>query len=322
MTKDELDQQLRAAGKYLDRRSIAYVAIHREATRDRRNTIRFAVVGVVVVVVLAAVFGLAVVRNEVTRTETALDVTHSGPAGDRPTANESSSSIPVITESAYSAPDHSRLQFTQDLVLFCEGLETVDNGGFDSFVMDIWIDPNAGYARLGVDYPDGSTYDIILQGHPGDWSQAWGSGTDLGRNAGCRQTLEDGGYEQSIAGWAFLDSSPLFFEGYLRPVTFADGGIIVDEWRGLATLNDSNVYITEEVAPSGARHDVEYILDQSGNRLAHEERFGLTQALFEERGTIEVVEAGPATLPIDIFDTSTFVPLWGGGATTTTEATG
>lgn len=243
-------------------------------------------------------------------------------AADRPPADGLSPSGPVIIESEHSAPDYSRLRFTQDLVLFCEGLETVDNGGFDSFVMDIWIDPNAAYARLGVDYPNGSAYDLILQGHPGNWSRAWGSGTDLGREAGCLETLEDGGSEQSIAGWAFFDSSPLFFEGYLGPVTFTDGGIIVDNWRGLATLNNSNVYVIQEVAPSGARHNVEYTLDQSGVRLAHEDRYGLVQDLFQERGTIEVLESGPATLPVDIFDTSTFVPLWGSGVTTTLVTTG
>lgn len=242
------------------------------------------------------------------------------PSTDRPLADGPAPTIPAgaVIESEYSAPDHSRLRFTQDLTLFCDGLETVDNGGFDSFVMDIWIDPDAGYARLGVDYPNGSTYDLILQGQPGNWSRAWGSGTDLGRNAGCRETFEDGSSEQSIAGWAFSDSSPLFFKGYLRPVTITDDGIIVmDEWRGLATLNDSNAYVFEYSAPSGARHTVEYTLDQSGVRLAHEERYGLVQALFEARGTIEVLQSGPSALPADIFDTSTFVPLWGDGVTTT-----
>ena len=93
----------------------------------------------------------------------------------------------------------------------------------------------------------------------------------------------------------------------------------MDWWRGLATLNDSNAYVIEDVAPSGAQHNVENTLDQSGVRLAHEERYGLVPGMFEERGTIEVIEAGPATLPDDISDTSTFAPLWGEGVTTTTD---
>jgi hypothetical protein len=113
---------------------------------------------------------------------------------------ESSNQEPAISEDVTSVevgfeftnPEHVRLRFTQDLTLVCQGMDTVDNRGFDNFDMEIWIDHRSGFTRLVIEYPDGSTYDLILEGTPPEWERAWGRGTDLGRSAGCREPVGDG----------------------------------------------------------------------------------------------------------------------------------
>lgn len=214
----------------------------------------------------------------------------------------------------FAHPEHVRLRFTQNLTLTCRGLETVDNGGFDSFDMDIWIDHETGYTRLGIDYPDGSTHDLILEGRPGAWEQAWGSGTDLGRSAGCRETMDDGAYTQSIAGWAFQDASELWFTAYLKPVSPDDGGVIVNHEGNptQATSIGPQTYLVESVSPGGTQIRHEYTLDESEIRVMEEQRYIDVPDEFDANAIIEVLESGPAPMPTDTFDTSNFTPLWGG----------
>jgi hypothetical protein len=231
---------------------------------------------------------------------------------------------PAAAGFEFANPEHVSLRFTQTLTLTCEGLGTIDNGGFDSFNMDIWIDHQAGFTRLDFEYPDGSTHDLILKGHPGAWEQAWGAGTDLGRNAGCRETLDDGGYQQSIAGWAHQDASELWFTAYLKPVNPAQDGGVEINYQGrptYATPAGPSLYIIEEGVPGETVIRREYTLDNSEIRVVAEQRHNDVSGEFEANATIEVLESGPTTLPPDIFDISDFTPLWGGNPVPTTEAT-
>jgi hypothetical protein len=224
----------------------------------------------------------------------------------------------------YTNPEHVRLRFTQNLTLTCQGKDTVDNGGFDSFDMDIWIDHETGYTRLGIDYPDGSTHDLIIKGRPGAWEQAWGSGTDLGRSAGCGDTEVDGAsYRQSIAGWAFQDASELWFTAYLKPVSPVDGGVIINHEGNptMATPVGPRTYQVETVSPGGTQIRHEFTLDEPEIRVLGEQRHIHVPDEFEANATIEVLESGPAPMPPDIFDTATFTPLWATGAIVTTTAT-
>lgn len=223
----------------------------------------------------------------------------------------------------FTNPEHVRLRFTQDLTLTCQDLETVDNGGFDSFDMDIWIDHTEGYARFGIDYPNGSSHDLIFQGQPGAWERAWGTGTDLGRSAGCRQYLEDGGHNTSVAGWAHQDASDLWFTAYLTPVAGGEDGAVVSHegQPERATSIGPRTYLSENVYEGGTHHRYEYTLEESGRRVMGEERYLLVPDQFQANATIEVLESGPAELPPDVFDTSTFTPLWGGDPVPTTEGT-
>jgi hypothetical protein len=222
----------------------------------------------------------------------------------------------------FANPEHVSLRFTQTVTLICEGLETIDNGGFDSFNMDIWIDHQTGYTRIDIEYPDGSTHALILRGRPGAWEQAWGSGTDLGRDAGCLETLGDSEYEQSIAGWAHQDASELWFTDYLKPVNPArDEGVEINyEGRPTrATPAGPSKYIIEAAVP-GETVRREYTLDTDEIRVVAEQRHTDVSGEFEANATIEVLESGPTTLPPDIFDISDFTPLWGGNPVPTTAA--
>lgn len=213
----------------------------------------------------------------------------------------------------FANPEHVRLRFTQDLTLACQGLETVDDGGFDRFDMDIWIDHSSGYARLGFDYPDGSSHDLILEGRPDSWQRAWGKGTDLGRSAGCREYLEEGGHNTSVAGWAYQDATEFWFTAYLKPVIHEEGGVVVYDHGGEPTEAapvGPRTYLLENVFPSGTHHRYEYMLDETGHRIMGEERYVLVPDQWEANATIEVLESGPAELPPDVFDTSAFTPLW------------
>lgn len=224
----------------------------------------------------------------------------------------------------FANPEHVSLRFTQTLTLTCQGLETIDNGGFDSFNMDIWIDHQAGYTRFDIEYPDGSTHDLILKGRPGAWEQAWGTGTDLGRNAGCRETLDDGGYQQSIAGWAHQDASELWFTAYLKPVNPVEDDRVEINYQGRptrATPAGPSLYVIEEGVPGETVIRREYTLDTSKIRVVAEQRHTDVSGHFEADATIEILKSGPTTLPPDIFDISDFTPLWGGDAVATTKAT-
>ena len=223
----------------------------------------------------------------------------------------------------FTHPEHVRLRFTQSVTLICQGLDTVDDSGFDTFDMDIWIDHEAGYTRIGIDYPDGSTHDLILKGRPGNWEQAWGSGTDLGRNAGCRETIDDGAhYRQSIAGWAFQDASELWFAPYLKPVSPDNGGVTINHERNpvTATPIGPRTFQIETASPDGTQIRNEFTLDEPGIRVIGEQRYIHVPDQFEANATIAVLESGPAPMPEDIFDTATFTPLWGGDPAPTTTA--
>jgi len=244
-----------------------------------------------------------------------------------PTPTESIPSSDVVpTEDGYefANPEHVRLHFTQTLSLPCEDLEIVDSEGFDDFDLDVWIDHQAGFVRLGFEYPDGSTYDLILEGSPEDWERAWGSGTDLGRNAGCLERLDDGATSQSIAGWAFQDSSELWFTAYLQPVHFEDGEAVINH-EGRPTLAQQvgpQTYLVESLFPEGAHVRNEFLLDDPEIRVMSEQRYIEVPGHFEASAEIEVLESGPTELPSDIFDTSEFTPLWGDNPVVTTKGSG
>lgn len=236
--------------------------------------------------------------------------------------------IPAEVGFEFANPEHVRLRFTQDLTLDCQGLETIDNGGFDSFDLDIWIDHRSGYTRLGFDYPDGSTYDLLLKGRPGAWEHAWGSGTDLGRSAGCRENLGEDSYEQVVVGWAFQDSSELWFTSYLKPVSPSvflrtdDGVLIYHDGRPTqATPIGARTFLIETNLPDGHQSRFEFTLDEDEIRVVGENRYIYSPDQYEATATIEVLESGPAAMPVDIFDTSTFTPLWGDPVVETTAVT-
>lgn len=222
----------------------------------------------------------------------------------------------------FANPEHVRLRFTQSLALTCEGLEAVDSEGFDNFTLDIWIDHEAGFARLRFEYSNGSTYDLILEGSPGAWERAWGSGTDLGRNAGCLERLDDGATSQSIAGWAFQDASELWFSAYLKPVHHEGGDTVINHEGGPASAQavGPQAYLIESMSPEGTHVRHEFVLDETEVRVMGEQRYVKVPDEFEASASIEVLESGPADLPSDIFDTTGFAPLWGGNPVPTTKA--
>jgi hypothetical protein len=246
------------------------------------------------------------------------------PEDPRPETTLGEDVVPADVGLEFANPEHVRLRFTQTLTLTCQGLEAVDNGGFDSFNMDIWIDHQAGFTRLDIEYPDGAAYNMILQGRPGDWERAWGRGADLGRDAGCREPLAEGGYNQSIAGWAFQDSSDIWFTAYLKPVNHAqDGGVEINYQRNptRATSIGPFQYAIEEGVPGATEIRSEFTLDESEIRVVGEQRYINVLDEFEASATIEVLESGPAPLPPKIFETANFTPLWGNGdPVVTTEA--
>lgn len=229
--------------------------------------------------------------------------------------------VPAEVGFEFANPEHVRLHFTQAVTLSCDGLETIDNGGFDSFDLDIWIDHGAGFTRLGFEYPDGSTYDLLLKGRPGAWEHAWGSGTDLGRNAGCRENLGKESYEQTVVGWAFHDSSELWFTSYLKPVSPDAGASVLiyhDDRLTPATSAGEKTFLIESNLPDGHQSRFEFTLDEEGIRVIGEKRYIYSPNQFEASATIEVLESGPAAMPVDIFDTSGFTPLWGDNPVVTT----
>lgn len=244
---------------------------------------------------------------------------------DRPTPTGPTPEGVVVTDSGlqFAQPEHVHLRYTQNLSLSCDGLQAVDDGGFDDFEMDLWMDHETGFTRIGIEYPDGSTHDLILEGWPGSWSRAWGRGSDLGRNAGCRELLDDGGYSQTIAGWAFQDASELWFTAYLQPVAPGEEGVIINH-EGLpteATRVGSGAYLIESLSPNGTHIRHGFVLDEPEVRVTGEQRYMKVPGQFEVSAGIVVQETGPAPMPEDVFDTSGFTPLWGGEPVATTKAT-
>lgn len=225
-------------------------------------------------------------------------------------------------DAQFDSAQFIRLRFFQELNLECAGLEVVDNGGFDEYEAEIWIDNDAGYARLSLTYPDGSTYDLMLKGEPGDWDQAWGMGSDLGRSAGCRQNMGGGGLTETVAGWGFQDSSILWLAAYLRPVSPGTGGVWIDH-EGRVTLArplEDGIYLIGANSEYGADTRFEFGLDESETRVLVETRTIIIPGEFEVAASVEVLESGPATMPADVFDTAGFAPLWGGDPVPTTLA--
>lgn len=230
--------------------------------------------------------------------------------------------VPAEVGFEFRNPEHVSLRFSQMLTLVCDGLEIVDNGGFESFKVDIWIDHQAGYARYTIEYPDGSTYDLILQGRPGDWERAWAKGTDVGRDAGCRETLADDTYDQSVAGWAYQDVSDLWFTPYLKPANPAEGEgleVLVDGQMTRALAVGPMQYVIEEGVPGESEIRREFTLDEAQIRVLSEWRLTSVVGHFDAEATIEVLESGPTTLPPGIFDVSDFTPVWGGEPVPTTQ---
>jgi hypothetical protein len=247
----------------------------------------------------------------------------SGDGASPPSGEVNEALVPADVGFEFAQPEHVHLRFSQELTLVCQDMDTIDNGGFDSFDVDIWIDHASGYARLGFDYPDGSAYDLILQGEPGHWETAWGSGTDLGRSAGCRETQDDGGYTQSIAGWAFQDASPLWFTEYLKPVTPGDDFVVISHERRPTEAKSigGRAYVVDESNSAlGTRIRFEYTVDEAGIRVMGDQREVHVPGQFDASATVEVSESGPAPMPEDIFDTSTFTPLWSTERVVTTAA--
>jgi hypothetical protein len=227
----------------------------------------------------------------------------------------------TLGESA--TPSHIRLDFSQELTLTCQGLETVDSGGFDSFTMDIWINTREGFTRVDITYPDGSEHDLIFKGQPGEWEAAWGRGTDLGRNAGCLETFDDGSSERSIAGWAFQDASVLWFAEFLTPVIIEDGGAVINFERDptLATAVGTREYELKTDFTDGTFTSYDFMLDESETRVASEQRYIRVPGQFEASATFEAIESDSVATSTGIFDTTEFTPLWGRNPVVTTAIT-
>jgi hypothetical protein len=216
---------------------------------------------------------------------------------------------PTTAGGAFSGPEYAKLVYEQELTLTCDGLELFDEGGFDSFTIEVWVDPVAEWARLGFRYPDGSTYDLILEGRFGDWRRGWSRGADAGRYAGCRDASSI-----ADAGWAHQWSSPTWFEDFLSPVSREDAGItvVIEGMPTAAQQIGENTYVYETVSPSGnTRIRFEFALDGTGERIAGQRRHRDVSGEWEASATIDVVSSGPVLLPVGIFDTSEFTPLWG-----------
>ncbi len=97
------------------------------------------------------------------------------------------------------------LAWSQEVELRCQGLESVDNGGFDSATIEIWGPNTQGLIRIDATAPDGTVERLIVEPDPGRAFplRAWSSYQDAGgadtvfRISECFE--ESPGYSSSFA---------------------------------------------------------------------------------------------------------------------------
>ncbi len=126
---------------------------------------------------------------------------------------------------------HVRLTWTTQVTLRCEGMEPVDNGGFDSATIDIWGPTSNGMYRIDATAPDGAVELLMVEepefGRPvRAWSTAGlgpGSGS-LFRSAECSDPERSASYQMARPP---LDSGGVFPLGFTPiPIQDADGNPI------------------------------------------------------------------------------------------------
>ena len=225
-----------------------------------------------------------------------------------------------------------KLAWSQEVELRCQGLESVDNGGFDSATIEIW-GPNAqSLIRVDATAPDGTVERLIVEPDPLSpasplrvWSsvdETVGSGTVF-LTSGCLQEEPSGGTH-----FRYLTTSPVLSEKYgllayfvALPIPGEDGTPldVVDrlastsnvreaEWRGMPVT----VYERSDSGGDsfGAYEEViEIWLNPAERRYERKVHVNDQELLGSLRTTTEVVErdavpAGTVSFSIDGFTLS------------------
>ncbi len=206
-----------------------------------------------------------------------------------------------------------KLAWSQEVELRCQGLDTVDNGGFDSATIEIWGPGTQGLIRVDATAPDGTVERLIVEPDPlspASPLRVWSSYGDMSgsdtvlRTSGCLQLEPSGGTELR-----YLATSPILPEKYglvayfvAIPIPGEDGTPldVVDrlastsnvreaEWRGMPVT----VYERSDSGGDsfGAYEEViEIWLDPAERRYERKVDVSDQELLGSSRTTTEVVE--------------------------------
>jgi len=204
-----------------------------------------------------------------------------------------------------------KLAWSQDVVMRCQGLATVDNDGFDRATIEIW-GPNAnGLVRIDATAPDGTVERLVVEPDPTRSFpiRAWSSYEDAGgadtvfRSSECLRDSPGGSSSFAMASPPILpdmhgfglfftpvpprgpDGGPSdFVEGLARNSTVRE-----DEWRGVpvTVFEWSNSGIDELGAYEFTR---EIWFDAEARRYERAVYSSDQEVLGTETSTIEVLE--------------------------------
>jgi hypothetical protein len=206
--------------------------------------------------------------------------------------------------------DYVKLSWSQDVEMRCLGLETVDNGGFDSATIEIWGPNGEGLVRVDATAPDGTVERLIVEPGPfgGFPIRAWSSyesalGDDtVFRVSECFEKTPGGSSSFSMANppirvdmhffGVFVALSTERPDGTSRNVAedlARNSTTRDDEWRGVpVTVFESSGSWVDELG--SYEHDREIWFDAVAQRYERTMFFGDSEVLGRVRTTVEVVE--------------------------------
>lgn len=116
-----------------------------------------------------------------------------------------------------------RLAWSQDVELRCVGMETIDSGGYDSAVIEIWGPNQEDLYRIDVTAPDGSVERVIV-----DWTdfpqgrESWSTQDESGSFGRRFRTTECSISEERNSTSYSVSQTPVEETGFAFPLEFTE----------------------------------------------------------------------------------------------------
>lgn len=232
-------------------------------------------------------------------------------------------SSPVTEEDpAETMVSYVRLDWSQEVEMRCEGMETVDNSGFDNAVVEIWGPTSDGIFRVDATAPDGTVETLIARmNEEGQPLQTWASPEDVSdsvfRISECTSRTGNASRSVSMADPPIHPRPAVFPRGFVGfPFRLLDGTTVdladllgrrsdserIDTWRGVpVTVFITSDEFTDEYGLNERVEEVwvdlehrryeRYLLDYNIEKLGH------------LMLTIETEERSSPTVDQDFFST-------------------